>query len=80
MAMNLKGTYEDKEVTFEQNSIEILGDDGISLFTIDLKEDGSLEVHTGSFVKHNDVILDTNIVVTAKGGNWFKLRREVYSK
>jgi len=78
--MKIRGTYGDSVTAeIEHESIEILAEDGRVLYTVDLKKDGSLEVHTSGTVKHNGVVLDSHIAVTAKGVNWFKLSRCKYA-
>ena len=76
--MKIKETYGDQQHDIKGSSLEVLADDGRVLYTIDLNNDGSLEVHTSGTVKHSNQVLDTGIQVTAKGPNWFKLSREVF--
>ena len=76
--MKIRETYGEGNAEVKDDSMEILADDGKVLYTVDLKEDGSLEVHTASTVKHSGVILDSQLSLTAKGSNWFKLGRCKY--
>ena len=76
--MKIKETYGVQELDIEIGSVDIVADDGRTLFTIDVNCDGSIEVHASSTVKHNGVLLDTKIDVSAQGCNWFRLTRQVY--
>lgn len=79
--MKIRPTYmQEGEFVAEHGPIEIVADDGRSLYTIDLKEDGSLDIHTSGFVKHNDKILDSGLYVKPHACNMIKVFREEYKK
>jgi hypothetical protein len=58
--------------------IDIIADDGRVLFTIYEKSDGGLEISSGGCVKHNDVMLDSEIEISLKAANVFTVKRKVY--
>lgn len=74
MYIQANNSHEDIKV---EGTLVILADDGRDLFSLDLDEDGSLHIHTGARAKHNDVMLDGRISITAKSSNWFTLRRMI---
>jgi len=68
------------ETTYEPPSgeIEIMADDGRSLFSIRQEADGSIEVRTGSVCKQGGVILDTGILIRPHVSNSVQIFREPY--
>ena len=84
MNIKLKATYpvnedENKEIVIENNSIDILADDGRTLYSLELNEDGQLTVSTSSTVKVNEKILDSQVIVKPKASNVVKISREEYT-
>lgn len=62
------------------NSIEVLADDGCTLFGIELKEDGRLRIDFGSTCKHDGKLLDTTGAVIPIASNCLYVRRDEYIK
>ena len=62
----------------EVREIDIIADDGRVLFTVYENPDGGLEISSGGFVKHNDVILDNGLEITPRSSNIFTVSRKVY--
>jgi hypothetical protein len=71
----------DHEVLYEgkETSFDIAADDGRPLFTIRVSPDGSLEINSGSFVKHGGVMLDGAMLVLPRASNAVTIKREVYT-
>lgn len=83
--MKIRETYKDPNtlrsgdvIDLEHNSIEMLADDGRTMYTIDLNGSGELSVHASSVVKHNGRLLDSTLLLSAKGPNWFIIKRANY--
>lgn len=60
------------------NMLDIIADDGRTLYTIILREDGEMEISTGGCVKQNDVILDSNLEISPNSANMITMSRKPY--
>lgn len=62
------------------DDIVIVGDDGRSLYNICMKEDGTLEISSGSSSARFDggPILDAGLVIEPKTSNVINISRKVY--
>lgn len=58
-------------------SLDIVGDDGRTLFTIAMK-DGRLEVQSGHICKHAGVIYAQNISIMPHASNMVSIVRAIY--
>jgi hypothetical protein len=67
----INGTADD--VTNFPNGIEIVTDDGRSLFDISLNEDGTLEIFGGTHCKFNNKILTDNFTIQPLAFNCVRL-------
>ena len=76
--VNIRGQYPDMKFA---DSVTIFSDDGGELFNLYIDDAGGLEIDASGFVKHNDVVLDSALSLTArKGGNRFVVARETYEE
>lgn len=57
--------------------LEIVGDDGRALFSIEIK-DGVLNVQTGVACKHGGKVLDNRLVVIPHSANFLSIARPPY--
>ena len=87
MAMRIKcshsgftGAPEAEVFEFPSKTIDILADDGRTLFCIKQKDDGSIDVSSGSFCKHNEVMLDGQLIIQPVATNVVNVSRNEYGK
>lgn len=66
-----------KTHTMPSGGLEIVGDDGRSLYTLKLK-DGQLEVQVGGVVKHGGLVLDDKLGVLPIARNCVLITRSEY--
>lgn len=62
----------------EVHEIDIIADDGRTLFTISCNQGGQLEISTNMCVKHNDLMFDSAISITPIASNRINVMRKVY--
>ncbi len=67
------------EHTMPSGSVEIIADDGRTLFSI-TEHDGCLNIHAGMVCKHKGEILDDRLMVIPIACNRIEIRRPVYSE
>jgi len=66
-----------KTQTMPSSSLDVVGDDGRTLFSVALK-DGQLEVRTGGFCKHDGIVLDEKLFVIPRYANQVFIARTPY--
>lgn len=77
--MIIRDTYGERKLTSVQGDcIEIMAEDGRELFSVELKEDGSIYVRASSFCKFNGEVLDTSLIVKPVASNLISVKREEY--
>lgn len=77
--MKIVQTYDKQGQSIsDTQSIDIVADDGGTLFTLSVSEEGVLEIATSGAVKHNGKVLDTGILIVPKCSNVIKVQREIY--
>jgi len=63
------------------NGIEIVADDGKTLFSLSVDLDGTLEVSSGGgVVKHDTRLLDSGLMVMPRASNVVRIRRALWSQ
>ena len=67
-----------KTQTMPSGSLDIVADDGRTLFTVRLK-DGHLEVSSGGVCKHDGKVLDEGLLVAPRYRNQVFVSRELCS-
>lgn len=61
------------------SELDIIADDGKTLFNLRLNDIGELEISTGgSVVKHNKTMLDSKLVISPVSGNSINISRLKY--
>jgi len=68
----------DKEIIFDSGGIEIVADDGNTLFSLRL-EDNELLISSGNICKHNDAVLEDRFVIKPRAANCVDLVRVEYT-
>ena len=71
-------TGDTSEVEMPSGGLEIIADDGRTLFDIHLLKDGTLEVSSGMTCKHKGFILDSGLMVIPKASNDVLIARTKY--
>lgn len=66
-------------IEMPSNGLEIVADDGRTLFRINLNKDGSIDVDTGMLCKHSGKLLDTGMTIRPRATNIVKIERPEYS-
>lgn len=66
------------EHTMPSGGLDIIADDGKTLFGIRLEKDGTIQINAGHFCKHHGVILDDSIKVTPISSNRIIVERQEY--
>jgi len=66
-------------VTMPSGGIEVISDDGRTMYTIDLK-DGILRIAAGELCKIDGLLLDTSLVITPHSCNVVMISRPIYDK
>lgn len=69
---------DEREYEMTSGGLEIISDDGRTLFCIELQKDGSLRVDSGSFCKHNGRLLEDRIQVMPRAANVIEVSRPFY--
>lgn len=78
--MKIKDAYNKKIIKLNTDEIDIIADDGKTLYSIQLKKDGSLNIGTVGFCKQDGKILDTTLNMMAKASNTIIIFRNTYKK
>lgn len=74
----LKIKVDGKEIEIS-NDFDILADDGRPLFSFYLKNGGNLEVSSGGLAcKHEDVMLDSSLIIAPMASNVVGISRKKY--
>jgi hypothetical protein len=60
------------------SGIEIMGDDGRSLFSVSLADDGSIEIRANGFMKHNGVMLSECLTIAPRMASTVSISRQPY--
>jgi len=61
------------------NELQILADDGNTLFEISMV-DGGIEIDSGLVCKHENKILDTGLRIIPRASNVFRVKRPEYKE
>lgn len=68
------------EYTMPSGGLQIIADDGRTMFTVRLAKEGHIEVSGGSFCKHGGKILDDLLIVEPRACNLVYVRRMEYAE
>ena len=68
------------EHTMPSNSLDIIADDGRTLFGITLNKDGTIRLDTGHVCKHQGILLDDQIQLRPIASNAVLVLRPEYPK
>ncbi len=66
------------EYEMPSGGLDIIADDGRTLFSIRQQADGSIEVHSGSFAKHNGKLLHDRLEIRPRSANNVIIFRPLY--
>ena len=66
-------------MSMPSGALEIVADDGRTLFYLRVAKDGSLEVSGGDFCKHDGLVLEERISVLPRASNVVYIRKELYA-
>lgn len=66
---------DDTTYTMPSGGIDIVSDDGRTLFSIRLEEGSEISVWSGDFCKHNNKILSDRFVIVPRSGNVVTFRK-----
>jgi hypothetical protein len=67
------------ETVMPSGGLEIIADDGRTLYSINLNKDGSLRVSVDMVCKHGDVVLDDRPLISPWAANCFNVIRPKYN-
>lgn len=65
-------------IEMPSGGLDIIADDGRTLLTITMRDDGGVEVSGNSFCKHQDVMLDSALMITPRACNAIHINRKPY--
>ncbi len=69
----------DETVTsMPSGGLEVVADDGRTLFSVRLAKDGTLEVSGGNFCKHAGLVLEESLSVIPRASNLVYVRKARY--
>jgi len=74
---SITGKFE--TITMPSGGLEVIGDDGRTMYTIDLKE-GVLRISAGMLCKINGVVLDDSLVIIPHACNVVVISRPKYDR
>lgn len=71
---------DETEYTMRSSGLQIVADDGRTLFEINLKSDGSIRIGAGTHCAHRGDFLDDTLIVKPEAANVVVISRPVYQK
>lgn len=73
-----EGNFANIRMKYTDLAVVVESEDGNTLFTVALKENGALEITSGGFVKMEGKVLDTTLVIRPRGASMVVVEREPY--
>lgn len=71
---------DDSTVEMPSGGLEIVAEDGRTLFNIRLTPDGVIDISGGSFCKHEGHVFDDRLIIEPRASNTVKIRRPDYKE
>jgi len=66
------------EYSIPSGTVEIIADDGRTLFSVHMQKDGAMAVRAGSVCKHGDKLLDDRLDIRPIASNAIEITRPAY--
>lgn len=67
-------------ITMDSGSLDIIADDGRTLYSINLTKEGHLEIDFGTICKFNGLLLDDRGCIIPRAANCFTVQRFEYKE
>lgn len=67
-----------EEYEMPSKGVDIIADDGRTLFTVCLRDGGKIEVYASGFCKHDETMFDDQIAISPRASNMVVIQRKQY--